>query len=67
MLNDLAAGSGKEAKNRISGKIKNVAEVLKVPRKIQNNSRKSKSLAENSNRQPNVGRSAGNSKPQRNN
>jgi hypothetical protein len=37
----------------------------KVPRKIQNNSPRSKSLAENSNLQPNVGSSAGNSKPQR--
>jgi len=48
-----------EAKNRISGKIKNVAEVSKVQRKIQKNSRRSKTLAENSNLQPNVARPSG--------
>jgi hypothetical protein len=46
---------------------KNVAEVSKVARKIQNNSRKSKTLAENSNPQLNIACSAGNSKSQRNN
>ncbi len=51
----------------MSGKIKNVADVSTVERKIQNNSRSLKAVAENSNRQPNAGRSAGNSKPQRNN
>jgi hypothetical protein len=34
-----------EAKNRISWKIKNVAQVSKVPLKIQNNSRRSKTVA----------------------
>jgi len=46
-------------KNRISRKIKNVAEVSKVQLKIQNNSRRLKTSAENLNLQPNVGRSAG--------
>jgi hypothetical protein len=52
-------------RNRISGKIENVAEVSKVPLKIQNNSGRSKTPIENSNRQPNVGRSVGDLKPQR--
>jgi hypothetical protein len=39
-----------ETKNRISWKIKSVTEVSKVPLKIQNNSRKSKTIAGNSNR-----------------
>jgi N12 class adenine-specific DNA methylase len=63
----VATGSVQEEKNRISRKIKNVAEVSKVPLKIQNNSRRLKTLAENLNLQPNVGRSAGNLKLQRNN
>jgi transcription initiation factor TFIIIB Brf1 subunit/transcription initiation factor TFIIB len=63
----VATGSVQEEKNRISRKIKNVAEHSKVPLKIQNNSRRLKTLAENLNLQPNVGRSAGNLKLQRNN
>jgi hypothetical protein len=61
-------GQGQKFANndRISRKIKNVAEVSKVPLKIQNNSRTSKSLAENLNLQANVGRSAGYLKLQRN-
>jgi len=55
------------AKNRISAKIQTVAELSKVPQKIQNNSGRSKTVAENSNRQPNVGRFAGNLKLQQNN
>ena len=55
----VASGSRREAKNRISRKIKNVAEVSKVQLKIQNNSRRLKTSAENLNLQPNVGRSAG--------
>ncbi|PYS16479.1 MAG: hypothetical protein DMG15_02050 [Acidobacteria bacterium] len=53
-----------EAKNRILGKIENVAGVSKAPRNIQNNPRRSKTVAGSLNRQPNVECSAGNSKPQ---
>jgi uncharacterized protein (UPF0276 family) len=50
----VAAGFRQEAKNRIGGKIKDVAENLKRQLTIQNNSGRLKSSAENSNRQPNV-------------
>ena len=59
--------SRQEAKNRISEKIKNVGAISKVLRKMQNNPGRSKLAGENSNRQPKVGRSAGNSKLPRNN
>jgi hypothetical protein len=61
----VASDSVREAKNRISRKIKNVAEVSKVSPEIQSNPGKSKTVAEHSNRQPNVRRSAGNSNLQR--
>jgi hypothetical protein len=50
------------AKNRISGKIKKVAELSKKSLEIQNFSRRFKTSAENLNFQRNFGRSAGNSK-----
>ncbi len=53
-----------EGKNRISRKIKSVAGVSRVPRNIQNNARRSNTVAGNLNLQPNGGRSAGNSKTQ---